>query len=97
MKVVKNKTDNSEQFSKDQIIIKPTTFSVNAERKTKIEQTIKASENDSTEITSVKPTKIKLLFFAKPENLETWPNHLSFRFLAAWIFLCTSSLVTWSL
>ena len=46
--------------------------------------------------------------FAKPENLETWPNHLSSRFLtrvrsssyspmAAWIFLRTSSLVTWSL
>ena len=41
--------------------------------------------------------------FAKPEDLETWPNHLSFRFLtrvrsssyspmAAWIFLRTSSL-----
>ena len=46
--------------------------------------------------------------YAKPEALETWPNHLSFRFLtrvrsssyspmAAWIFLRTSSLVTWSL
>ena len=46
--------------------------------------------------------------FAKPEDLETWPNHLSFRFLtrvrsssyspmAAWIFLRTSSLVTWPL
>ena len=46
--------------------------------------------------------------FAKPEDLETWPNHLSFRFLirirsssytpmAAWSFLRTSSLVTWSL
>ena len=42
------------------------------------------------------------------EDLETWPNHLSFRFLtnvrsplyspvAAWIFLRTSLLVTWSL
>ena len=48
------------------------------------------------------------IFFAKPEDLETWPNHLSFRLLtrvrsssyspmAAWIFLRTSSLVTWSL
>ena len=48
------------------------------------------------------------IVFAKPEDLETWPNHLSFRFLtrvksssyspmAAWIFLLTSSLVTWSL
>ena len=48
------------------------------------------------------------IVFAKPEDLETWPNHLSFRFLtrvrslsyspvAAWIFLWTSSLVTWSL
>ena len=48
------------------------------------------------------------IVFAKPEDLETWPNHLSFRFLtrvrsssycpmAAWIFLPTSSLVTWSL
>ena len=48
------------------------------------------------------------IVFAKPEDLETWPNHLSFRFLtrirsssyspmAAWIFLRTSSLVTWSL
>ena len=48
------------------------------------------------------------IVFAKPEDLETWPNHLSFRFLtrvrsssyspmAAWIFLQTSSLVTWSL
>ena len=47
------------------------------------------------------------IVFAKPEDLETWPNHLSFRFLtrvrsssyspmAAWIFLRTSSLVTWS-
>ena len=46
--------------------------------------------------------------FAKPEDLETWQNHLSFRFLtrvrsssyspmAAQIFLRTSSLVTWSL
>ena len=48
------------------------------------------------------------IVFAKPEDLETWPNHRSFRFLtrvrsssyspmAAWIFLRTSSLVTWSL
>ena len=48
------------------------------------------------------------IVFAKPEDLETWPNHPSFRFLtrvrslsyppmAAWIFLRTSSLVTWSL
>ena len=50
------------------------------------------------------------IVFAKPEDLEMWPNHLSFRFLtrarslsyspmAAWIFLRTSSLVTvtWSL
>ena len=48
------------------------------------------------------------IVFAKPEDLETWPNHLSFHFLtsvksslyspmAAWIFLLTSSLVTWSL
>ena len=48
------------------------------------------------------------IVFAKLEDLETWPNHLSFRFLtrvrsssyysmAAWIFLRTSSLVTWSL
>ena len=48
------------------------------------------------------------IVFAKPEDLETWPNHLSFRFLtrvrsssysqmAAWIFLRTSSLVTRSL
>ena len=48
------------------------------------------------------------IVFAKPEDLETWPNHLSFHFLtrvrsssyspmAAWIFPRTSSLVTWSL
>ena len=48
------------------------------------------------------------IVFAKPEDLETWPDHLSFHFLtrvrsssyspmAAWIFLRTSSLVTWSL
>ena len=48
------------------------------------------------------------IVFARPEGLETWPNHLSFRFLtrvrsssyspmAVWIFLRTSSLVTWSL
>ena len=48
------------------------------------------------------------IVFAKPEDLETWPNHLSFCFLtrvrsssyspmAAWIFLRTPSLVTWSL
>ena len=45
------------------------------------------------------------IVFAKPVDLETWPNHLSFRFLtrvrsssyspvAVWIFLRTSSLVT---
>ena len=49
-----------------------------------------------------------MIVFAKPEDLETWPNYLSFRFLTrvrsssyfpmtAWIFLRTSSLVTWSL
>ena len=48
------------------------------------------------------------IVLAKPEDLETWPNHLSFHFLtrvrsslyspmAAWIFLRISSLVTWSL
>ena len=48
------------------------------------------------------------IVFAKPEDTETCPNHLSFRFLtkvrsssyfpmAAWIFLRTSSLMTWSL
>ena len=48
------------------------------------------------------------IVFAKPEDLETWLNHLSFPFLtrvrssscspmAAWFFLQTSSLVTWSL
>ena len=48
------------------------------------------------------------IVFAKPEDLETRQNHLSFRFLtrvksssyspmAAWIFLRTFSLVTWSL
>ena len=48
------------------------------------------------------------IVFAKPEDFETWPNHLSFHFLtrvrsllyfpmAAWIFLQTSLLVTWSL
>ena len=42
-----------------------------------------------------------MIVFAKPEDLETWPNHLSLRFLArvrgssyspmaAWIFLRTS-------
>ena len=47
------------------------------------------------------------IVFAKPEDIETWPNHLSFRFLtrvrsssyspkAALIFLRTSSLVIWS-
>ena len=46
------------------------------------------------------------LSFSKPEDLETWPNHPSFCFLtrvrslsnspvASWIFLQTSSLVTW--
>ena len=48
------------------------------------------------------------IVFAKPEDIETWPNHISFHFLtrvrsssysqmAAWIFLqtsATSSLVT---
>ena len=45
---------------------------------------------------------------AKPEDLETCPNHLSFRFLtkvrsssyfpmAVWVFLRTTSSVTWSL
>ena len=48
------------------------------------------------------------IVFAKWEDLETWPNQLSFRFLTrvrswsyspvvAWIFLRTSSLVTLSL
>ena len=47
------------------------------------------------------------IVFAKPEDFEMWPNHLSFRFLTrvrslsysptAWIFLQTSLLVTWSL
>ena len=48
------------------------------------------------------------IVFAKPEDLEPWPNHLSYRFLtrvrnssyspmAVWIFRRTSSLVTWSL
>ena len=48
------------------------------------------------------------IVFAKPEDLGTWPNHRSFRFLtrvrnssyssmAVWIFLPTSSEVTWSL
>ena len=48
------------------------------------------------------------IVFVKPEDLETRPNHLNFRFLtrarsssyspvAAWIFLRTSSLVTWFL
>ena len=48
------------------------------------------------------------IVFARPEDLETWPNHLIFRFLtrvrsssyspmAVWIFLRTSSLVSWSL
>ena len=48
------------------------------------------------------------IVFAKPEDLQTWPNYLSFRFLtrvrsssyfpmAAWIFLRPFSLVTWSL
>ena len=44
------------------------------------------------------------IVFAKPEDFETWPDHLNFRFLtrisslsyypmAAWIFLRTSSLL----
>ena len=48
------------------------------------------------------------IVFAKPEYLETWPNHLGFHFLtrvksssyspmAAWIFLRTASLVIWSI
>ena len=48
------------------------------------------------------------IIFANREDLETWPNYLSFRFLTrvrsssyspmtAWIFLRTSSLVTWSM
>ena len=48
------------------------------------------------------------IVFAKLEDLETWPNHLSFHYLtkvrslsyspmATWIFLRTSSSVTWSL
>ena len=48
------------------------------------------------------------IVFAKPQDLEIWPNQLTFRALtkvrsssyfpmAAWIFLQTSSLVTWSL
>ena len=48
------------------------------------------------------------IIFATPEDLEMWPNHLSFHFftkvrnspcfpMAAWVFLRTSSMVTWSL
>ena len=48
------------------------------------------------------------IVFAKPEDLETWPTHLCFRFLirvrsssyspmTTWVFLRTSSLVTWFL
>ena len=48
------------------------------------------------------------VLFPKPEDLETWPNHLSFCFwtrvrssryspMAAWIFLRASSLETWFL
>ena len=48
------------------------------------------------------------MVFAKPEDLEIWPNHLSFHILtkvrslspfpmAAWIFLRIPSLMTWSL
>ena len=48
------------------------------------------------------------IVFAKPEDLETWPKHLSFCFLtrvrssscspmADWIFLRTPSFLTWSL
>ena len=48
------------------------------------------------------------IVLAKSEDLETWPNHIRFRFLAmvislsyspmaVWILLRTSSLVIWSL
>ena len=48
------------------------------------------------------------IVFANPEDLEIWPNHLSYRFLtkvrspsyfpmAAWMFLLKSLLVRWSL
>ena len=48
------------------------------------------------------------IVFAMPEDLETWPYHLSFRFftmvrrssctpIAFWILLRTASFVTWSL
>ena len=48
------------------------------------------------------------IVFVKPEDLGTWSNHLNFHFLtrvrslsysqmATWIFLRTSSLITWSL
>ena len=48
------------------------------------------------------------IVFAKPEGIEMWPNHISFRFftkvrssscfsMAAWIFQRASSLVTCSL
>ena len=47
------------------------------------------------------------MFFARPDNLETWPCYFSLRFLtfvrswyrpmACWMLLWTSSLVTWSL
>ena len=50
------------------------------------------------------------IVFVKPKDFETWPNHLSFRFLTrsgvyhilqwllgSWIVLQTSLLVTWSL
>ena len=53
---------------------------------------------------SLCPVELSLL---NQKDLETWPNHNSFRFvtrvksslfspIAAWIFLPTSSLVTWS-
>ena len=53
-------------------------------------------------------TVSRKIVFARPKDLETWPNHCSFRFfamiksssyssMAALIFLRTSSLLTWSL
>ena len=65
--IAEKKTDNSERIRKDQIIIKPSTFSWCAERKSEIEQTNKASQIDSSENKTAKTEQNKKSqFIMKP-------------------------------
>ena len=78
--VAEKKTDNCEQIQKDQIIIKPTTFSGCAERKSEIEQTNKASQIDSTENKTAKTEQNKKSqFIMKPATFDGSTSWIDYR------------------